>query len=37
MVALRVVFRVGWQVANVINYDQPTDANRYPAGVLRAP
>jgi hypothetical protein len=37
MVAMRVVFRAGWQVANTINYDQPTDANRYPAGVLRAP
>jgi HK97 family phage major capsid protein len=35
MVAMRVRFRAGWQVANVINYDQPTDANRYPVGVLR--
>ena len=35
MVAMRVVFRVGWQVANVINYDQATEANRYPVGVLR--
>jgi HK97 family phage major capsid protein len=34
MVALRVTFRVGWQVANVINYDQSVDANRYPAAVL---
>ena len=37
MVALRVVFRVGWQVANTINYEQPTEASRYPFGVLRQP
>jgi HK97 family phage major capsid protein len=37
MVAMRVVFRVGWQVANTINYDQATEANRYPAAVLRSP
>lgn len=37
MVALRVTFRAGWQVANTINYDQATEANRYPAGVLRSP
>jgi hypothetical protein len=37
MVAMRVTFRVGWQVANVINYDQGTEASRYPAGVLRSP
>lgn len=35
MVALRMVMRVGWQVANTINYDQPTEASRYPAAVLR--
>lgn len=35
MVAMRVVFRVGWQVANTINYDNPTEATRYPAAVLR--
>jgi HK97 family phage major capsid protein len=35
MIALRVVFRVAWQVANVINYDQTVEANRYPAAVLR--
>jgi len=35
MVAMRVTFRVGWQVANTINYDQATEASRYPAGVLR--
>jgi HK97 family phage major capsid protein len=34
MVALRLVLRVGWQVANTINYDQPTEASRYPAGIL---
>jgi HK97 family phage major capsid protein len=34
MVAARLTFRAGWQVSNVINYDQQTEANRYPAGVL---
>jgi HK97 family phage major capsid protein len=34
MVALRVVARYAWQVANVINYDQPVEASRYPAAVL---
>jgi hypothetical protein len=37
MVAMRMVMRAGWQVSNAINYDQPTEALRYPAGVLRAP
>jgi HK97 family phage major capsid protein len=37
MVALRVTFRVGVAVANPINYQQGTEANRYPFGVLRAP
>ena len=37
MVALRLVFRVGWEVANPINYDQGTEANRYPFAVLRSP
>jgi hypothetical protein len=36
MSALRLTMRVGWQVANTINYDQPTEASRYPAGVLLA-
>ena len=36
LVALRLVMRVGWQVANVINYDEAVEANRYPAGVLKA-
>lgn len=35
MKAMRVVFRAGWQVANIVNYDRPTEANRYPAAVLR--
>jgi HK97 family phage major capsid protein len=35
MVAMRMTMRVGWQVANTINYDQPTEASRYPAAVLR--
>lgn len=34
MVAARFTFRVAWQVANTINYDQPTEGSRYPAGVL---
>lgn len=37
MVALRLVFRAGWAVANPINYQQPVEASRYPFGVLRAP
>jgi len=37
MVAMRMKMRVGWQVANTINYDQAVEANRYPAGVLRSP
>ncbi len=37
MVALRVVFRCAFQVANTLNYDQPTEASRYPFGVLRSP
>lgn len=35
MVALRVTFRAGWETANGITYDQPVEASRYPAGVLR--
>lgn len=34
MVALRVTFRAGWQVANSMTYAQTTEANRYPAAVL---
>ena len=37
MVALRVTFRLGWQVANPINFDQPVEANRYPFGRLLRP
>ena len=34
MVATRVTFRVGWQVANTLSYDEPVEANRYPAAAL---
>jgi hypothetical protein len=34
MVALRLTMRVGWQVSNNINYDQATEASRYPAAIL---
>lgn len=34
MVAMRVKFRVGWQVANTLNDDNPDDATRYPAAAL---
>lgn len=37
MTAYRIVFRVGWQVNNPLNYSQGTEANRYPAAVLRSP
>lgn len=37
MVAMRVVFRAGWQVGNVINRQEAVEANRYPAAVLRSP
>jgi HK97 family phage major capsid protein len=36
MVALCMTFRVAWQVANTINYSQPTEASRYPFSVLHA-
>ena len=35
MVAMRIKIRLGWQVANTINTDKPTEADRYPVGVLR--
>lgn len=34
MTAVRLTFRVGWQVANTINNDQPTEADRYPVARL---
>lgn len=34
MIALRVTFRAGWEVANPINHAKPTEADRYPAAVL---
>ena len=37
MVALRVVFRAGYAVANPINYLQPTAASRYPFAALLSP
>lgn len=35
MTAIRVTFRVGWQVANTINNEQAVEANRYPVAVLK--
>jgi HK97 family phage major capsid protein len=37
MSAMRLTFRVGWQVANLINRDQPTEGSRYPAASLDIP
>lgn len=37
MVALRLTFRVAWQMANTINYQNQNAATRYPMGVLDAP
>lgn len=37
MTAFRIVFRVGWQVNNPINYMQGTESERYPAAVLTTP
>ncbi len=37
MVALRLVFRAAYAVANPINYQQGTEASRYPFAVLRSP
>lgn len=34
MTAVRLTFRVGWQVSNLLNYDQPTEASRYPVARL---
>lgn len=37
MVALRMVFRVAFQVANIMTYDNTVEATRYPWAVLRSP
>lgn len=37
MVAIRVTFRVAYQVSNLLNYDNITEATRFPFGVLRLP
>ena len=37
MVALRLVFRMGWEVSNPISNAQPVAADRYPFAVLRSP
>lgn len=34
MTAMRMVLRCGWQVANTVNYDEPDEDARYPAGLL---
>jgi len=36
MTLVRLTARFAFQVANTINYDQPTEASRYPFAVLRA-
>lgn len=36
MVALRLTFRVAWQIANTINYQQQVAGSRYPVGLLHA-
>lgn len=35
MTAVRLTFRVGWQVSNRINNEQPVEGSRYPVGVLK--
>ena len=37
MVAVRVTARFAFQVPNPLTYDQPTQASRYPFGVLKQP
>jgi HK97 family phage major capsid protein len=34
MIALRVKFRVGWQVANTLNNQRPNESQRYPAAAM---
>lgn len=37
MVALRVVMRLAWEIANPINYENTSESTRYPFAVLTAP
>lgn len=37
MIAMRLTFRVAWQMANTINYQQLVEASRYPVGILVTP
>jgi HK97 family phage major capsid protein len=37
MIAMRLVFRAGWEVSNPINYQQGVEASRFPFAVLRSP
>jgi HK97 family phage major capsid protein len=37
MTAVRLTFRVGWQVVNTINNDRPVEANRYPVAYIALP
>lgn len=37
MIAMRVTFRVAWQVANPITHERQAENERYPAGVLISP
>lgn len=37
MTFYRIVFRMGWEVSNPMNFSQAVEANRYPAAVLRSP
>jgi HK97 family phage major capsid protein len=35
MTAVRLTFRVAWQVSNPMNNERPTEADRYPAGYIK--
>ncbi len=35
MTAVRLTFRLGWQVINTINADRPTESARYPVGAIQ--
>jgi HK97 family phage major capsid protein len=37
MVAIRVTFRVAWQVSNLLTFEEAVEANRFPFAVLRNP